>query len=58
MPGVTLGQGSILGANSFLKGDAEPWTIYAGNPARPIKDRPMGPMIKYAQELKTRDGKL
>jgi acetyltransferase-like isoleucine patch superfamily enzyme len=58
MPGITMGQGSILGANSFLKGDAEPWTIYAGNPARPIKDRPMGPMIKYAQELKARDGKL
>lgn len=58
MPGVTMGQGSILGANSFLKGDAQPWTIYAGNPARPIKDRPMDKMIKYAQELKDRDGKL
>jgi acetyltransferase-like isoleucine patch superfamily enzyme len=51
MSGVTMGEGSILGANSFLKTDAEPWTIYTGNPAKPIKKRQSQTMIKYAKLL-------
>lgn len=39
MPGVTLQEGSVLGANSFAKVDLESWSINAGNPARKIKDR-------------------
>lgn len=37
MPGVTLAEGSVLGANSLLTHDTEPWTIYVGSPARPLK---------------------
>jgi acetyltransferase-like isoleucine patch superfamily enzyme len=51
MPGVTLAEGSILGANSFLKTSTEPWTIYAGSPARPIKSRKRDIMQQYAREL-------
>jgi acetyltransferase-like isoleucine patch superfamily enzyme len=51
MSGVTMGEGSVLGANSFLKEDTEPWTIYAGSPARPIKSRKSIQMIQYAREL-------
>lgn len=51
LPGVTLREGAILGANSMLKKDAEPWTIYAGNPAQPIKMRPYGNMEEYAEIL-------
>jgi acetyltransferase-like isoleucine patch superfamily enzyme len=51
MPGVTLAEGSILGANSFLKESTEPWTIYAGNPARPIKSRKKETMYAYARKL-------
>jgi galactoside O-acetyltransferase len=39
MPGVTLSEGSILGANSLLTKDTEPWTIYVGSPAKPVKKR-------------------
>ena len=39
MPGVTLGEGSILGANSLAIKDLKPWTIYVGSPAKPIKKR-------------------
>jgi acetyltransferase-like isoleucine patch superfamily enzyme len=39
LPGVIMGEGSVLGANSFLKQSAEPWSIYAGAPAKKIKDR-------------------
>jgi putative colanic acid biosynthesis acetyltransferase WcaF len=38
-PGVTLGEGAILGLASVATRDLEPWSIYAGNPARKIKDR-------------------
>ena len=51
MPGVTMAEGSILGANSFLKINTEPWTIYAGSPARPIKTRRSDKMKQYAKEL-------
>lgn len=51
MPGVTLAEGSVLGANSFLKTSTEPWTIYAGSPARPVKQRSPDKMKHYAREL-------
>lgn len=39
LPGVTMGEGSVLGAKSLLKKSIEPWSIYAGTPAIKIKDR-------------------
>lgn len=38
-PGVNLGEGSILGLGSIATRDLEPWTVYGGIPARPIKKR-------------------
>jgi galactoside O-acetyltransferase len=52
MPGVTLAEGSILGANSLLTKDTEPWTIYVGSPAKPIKIREKEFILKYAKEIK------
>ena len=52
MPGVTLGEGSVVGAGSLVTKDTEPWTIYIGVPARPIKIRPREKILKYAKELK------
>lgn len=39
LPGVHIGDGAIIGANSVVAGDIEPYTIAAGNPARPIRRR-------------------
>ena len=39
LPGVTLGEGCIVGANSVVTKDTEPWMVYAGTPAKPIKPR-------------------
>ncbi|MBO0933192.1 putative colanic acid biosynthesis acetyltransferase [Fibrella sp. HMF5036] len=39
LPGVRCAEGSILGAGSILSKHTRPWTIYAGNPARPVKTR-------------------
>jgi acetyltransferase-like isoleucine patch superfamily enzyme len=37
MPGVTIGRGSIVGAKSVVFDDVAPYTVVAGNPARPIR---------------------
>lgn len=38
-PGVTIGEGAVVGSNSVVTKDIEPWTINVGIPAKPIKDR-------------------
>ncbi len=38
-PGVRIGQGAILGLGSVTGRSLEAMTIYAGNPAQPIKKR-------------------
>ena len=38
-PGVTIGNGCVLGARGCAFSDLEPWTVYRGNPAMPIKAR-------------------
>jgi acetyltransferase-like isoleucine patch superfamily enzyme len=42
LPGVTLGEGAVVGAKSFVKKDIEPWSIYVGVPAKKIKERKKG----------------
>lgn len=37
MPGVTIGEGAVVGARSVVMSDVEPFTIAAGNPARLIR---------------------
>lgn len=39
LPGITMAEGSVVGANSTLTKDTEPWTVYVGSPARPTKKR-------------------
>ena len=51
MPGITLAEGSVVGACSMLTKDTEPWTIYVGIPAKPIKIRPKEKMIEYAKTM-------
>jgi putative colanic acid biosynthesis acetyltransferase WcaF len=38
-PGVNLGEGAVLGLASVATHDLEPWGVYAGVPAKKIKDR-------------------
>ncbi len=51
MPGVTMAEGSILGANSLLTKDTEPWTIYVGSPAKPVKIRDKSNILEYAKKM-------
>ncbi len=50
LPGVTLAEGSVLGALSLIRRSTEPWTIYGGIPAKPIKERRRD-VIRKGQEL-------
>ncbi len=50
LPGVTIGEGAVVGANSLVKKDCKPWIIYAGNPAKELRSRPS----QRIQELETR----
>ncbi len=38
-PGVSIGEGAVVGARAVVVKDVPPWTIVAGNPAKPIKKR-------------------
>ncbi|MDP9263151.1 MAG: acyltransferase [Acidobacteriota bacterium] len=40
MPNITIGEGSVIGAGSFVNKDTEPWGIYVGSPAKKISQRP------------------
>ncbi len=39
MPGVTIGDGAVVGAGSVVTKDVEPFTVAAGNPAEKIGER-------------------
>ena len=38
MPGVTIGEGAIVGARSVVTKDVPAWTIVAGSPAKVLKE--------------------
>lgn len=38
-PGVTIGEGAVVGARAAVFKDVEPWTVVGGNPAKVIKKR-------------------
>jgi galactoside O-acetyltransferase len=51
LPGVVIGEGTIVGALSLIRKSLEPWKIYAGNPLKFVKSRSKE-MLKFIPELK------
>ena len=39
LSGVKIGNGAVIGTNSVVSSDIEPYSIVAGNPAKPIRKR-------------------
>lgn len=39
MPGVSIGDGAVIGTRALVTRDVEPYTIVGGNPAAPIRKR-------------------
>lgn len=37
LKGVSIGEGAVIGCDSVVTHDVEPYTIVAGNPAKPVK---------------------
>lgn len=52
MPGVKIGDGSIVAAYSVVAGDIPPYTVAGGDPARPIKKRFDDELIQILLQLK------
>lgn len=50
-PDVTIGEGAVVGANSFVDKNIPPWEIWVGNPARLLKRRPKELMLEYAGKM-------
>jgi acetyltransferase-like isoleucine patch superfamily enzyme len=40
LPGSTIGEGAVVAAGAVVRGEVDPWSIVAGNPARKTGDRP------------------
>lgn len=51
LPGVTIGEGAVVGALSFVRKNCKPWFTYSGNPLRSISRRNKE-MLKFIPELK------
>lgn len=51
-PGVTIGEGAVVGANSFVDKNIPAWEIWVGNPARFLKTRPRDTMKEYGEKLR------
>lgn len=52
LPGVHIGDGAIIGLNSVVGSNVEPYTIVAGNPAKPIRKRFDKQLINLLLKLK------
>lgn len=52
MPGVHIGDGAIIGANSVVASDIPPYTVAVGNPCRVVRKRFDDEFIAYLLELK------
>ncbi|MFT0875378.1 type B chloramphenicol O-acetyltransferase [Rhodopseudomonas sp. G2_2311] len=52
MPGVTIGDGAVIGARAVVTNDVEPYAILGGNPAKLIRKRFGDPDIARLLELR------
>lgn len=57
MPGVTLEEGTSVGAMSLILKSTEPWGIYVGNPAKKLKDRKKD-LLELEKKYLENEGKL
>lgn len=39
LPNTVIREGAVVGANSLVRGELKPWTVYVGTPCKPIRER-------------------
>jgi acetyltransferase-like isoleucine patch superfamily enzyme len=52
LPGVVIGEGAAIGANSLVMKDCKPWTVYFGSPAKAIRTRPQEKILELEAQLR------
>ncbi len=52
LPGLVIGEGATVGSLSLVKQDLAPWGIYAGVPARRLRDRSRAMLEREADLLR------
>jgi galactoside O-acetyltransferase len=52
LPGVVIGEGAVVGANSLVTKSCDPWTIYVGSPAKPTRPRPSERILQLEAKLR------
>jgi galactoside O-acetyltransferase len=56
LPDVVIGEGAAVGAGAVVTRDLEAWGVYAGVPARRVRERPREPVIAAERLLYERYG--
>lgn len=53
MPGVTIGEGAVIGANSLVTKDVEPWSTNVGTPSKKIgmREKPTEKRRKIVEQM-------
>ncbi len=52
MPGVSIGEGCAVGANSLVNKSLADWGVYFGSPVRRIQERPCENILRLECELR------
>ncbi|MGG5575836.1 CatB-related O-acetyltransferase [Myroides sp. C15-4] len=55
MPGLVIGEGAVIASGAVVTKNVEPYTLVAGNPAKPIKTRFDAATIETLLQLKIYD---
>lgn len=50
-PGVRIAEGCVIGAGAVVTKDTRSWTVYVGNPARPVRIREQDKMKAFGNIL-------
>lgn len=51
LPGVTVGEGAVVGALSLVRADLEPWSVNAGVPSRQVGRRDRSAVLSLSRAL-------
>ncbi len=53
LPGLEIGEGAVVGANSLVTKNCKPWTVYFGSPAKPIRRRRSERILELEELLRS-----
>ena len=56
--GVSVGEGAVLALGGVASRNLDPWTVYAGVPARPIKKRVLKGVPEVGESARVREGEM